>query len=184
MKINHSHVLLDACCALNLYASGHFIEILESIPAQTVITQVVKERELLTLKRFEEDENMSASQFETAIKENVLSVVDFESDLEEETFVNYVFAMGDDGESATGAIAVHRNWAISTDDKRAISFFKKEAPQIQLISTLEMVKHWSQKTRLTPSKLRLVLHNIRVKGRYTPHKNHALIDWWEKSMRS
>jgi hypothetical protein len=182
MKINHSHVVLDSCCALNLYASGHFIEILKSIPAQVVITQVVKERELLTLKRFEGDENVSASQFETAIKGNVLSVVDFESALEEETFINYVFAMGDDGESATGAIAVHRNWAISTDDKRAISFFKKEAPQIQLISTLEMVKHWSEEVKLAPSNLLKVLSHIQEKGRYIPHKNHPLIDWWETAM--
>jgi hypothetical protein len=29
---------------------------------------------------------------------------------------NYVFAMGDDDESATGAIIVHRDWAIATDD--------------------------------------------------------------------
>jgi hypothetical protein len=55
---------------------------------------------------------------------------------EAELFVNYVFELRGDGESASCAIAVHRGWAIATDDKKAISFIKREASQIQILSTL------------------------------------------------
>jgi hypothetical protein len=50
MHIAQSHILLDACCILNFCASGKLLDILNSIPAQFVITLVVQERELKTLQ--------------------------------------------------------------------------------------------------------------------------------------
>lgn len=183
MQINHSHLVLDACCILNFAASGHFIEILSTIPAQVVITEVVKQKELLTLQRLSESDCDGKLQFDTAIQKGLLLVVDFESDLESDTFINYAFQIGDDGESATGAIAVHRDWAIATDDKRAIAFFQKEAPQLQIFSTLEIIKDWSETADLTPQQLRTALNAVRHKGRYIPHRNHLLLDWWQAAVR-
>lgn len=40
-----------------------------------------------------------------AIEQDLLLVIYFESEAEEETYINYVFELGDDGESATCAIA-------------------------------------------------------------------------------
>ena len=183
MQIGHSHIVLDACCILNFCASGHFIAILKSIPAEVVVTQVVREKELITLQRLKNEENDSVIQFATAITQGLLSVVDFESELEEETFVNYAFELGDDGESATCAIAFHRGWAIATDDKKAISFSQKEAPHLQVLSTLEIIKNWSEQTNLTSTELCNILGAIRTKGRYTPHRNHPLLHWWENLMK-
>ena len=121
MEINHSHILLDACCVLNCSASGNLIGILQTIPAQVAVTQVVQERELKTLQRLEDEENEAAIKFEQAIAQGLLEVVDFRSEEEAESFVNYVAILGDDGESATCAIAIYRGWAIATDDKKAIS---------------------------------------------------------------
>ncbi len=41
MQITHSHVLLDACCIFNFCASGQFLAILKSLPAEIVVTTVV-----------------------------------------------------------------------------------------------------------------------------------------------
>lgn len=183
MQISHSHVVLDACCVLNFCASGHFIAILKSIPAQVVVTEVVREKELITLRRLEDEGNEGAIQFETAIIRGLLLVVDFDSELEEETFINYASELGDDGESATCAIATHRRWAIATDDKKAISFAKKEISHIQILSTLEIIKNWSEKANLASIELRTVLGAIRIKGRYVPHRNHPLLSWWENLMK-
>ena len=54
MQINHSHIILDACCVLNLCASGQFLAILKSLPAEIVVTTVVQERELNTLQSLKE----------------------------------------------------------------------------------------------------------------------------------
>lgn len=89
MQINHSHLILDACCVLNFCASGDFLGILKSIPAEVVVTTVVQEYELKTLQRLKEKENKGAIKFEEAIKQGLLKVVDFESEQEEESYVNY-----------------------------------------------------------------------------------------------
>ena len=181
MQIQSSHLVLDACCILNFCASGYFLEILQSIPAQVVVSEVVKERELLTLQQLNK-ENQSAIQFEEAISKGLLLVVDFESEVEEELFVNYAFELGDDGESATCAIAIQRGWAIATDDKKAISFSKKEAVWLEILSTLELVKNWSEEGNISSDILRDALKGIRIKGRYIPHKNHPLLAWWKQIM--
>lgn len=183
MEIKHSHIVLDACCVLNFCASRYLIEIIQSIPAQVVVTEVVRERELLTLQRLADENDDDTNQFEAAMEKGLLAVVDFNSESEEETFVNYVFELGDDGESATCAIAVHREWAIATDDKKAISFFQREAPSLQIISTLAIVKHWSEAANVSSATLRSVLTAIRTRGRYIPHRNHPLLSWWEDMMR-
>ena len=183
MEIKHSHVVLDACCILNFCASGYLIEILRSIPAQVVVTEVVRERELLTLQQLTDENGQDVNPLETAIEKGLLSVTDFNSESEEETFVNYVFELGDDGESATCAIAVHREWAVATDDKKAISFFQREAPHLQILSTLAIVKHWSERESLSSTILRAALIAIRTRGRYIPHRNHPLLSWWEDIMR-
>ncbi len=183
MEIKHSHVVLDACCVLNFCASGHLIEIIQSIPAQVVVTEVVREKELLTLQRLADENNRDMSQFEESMKKGLLAITDFNSESEEETFVNYVFEMGDDGESATCAIAIHREWAIATDDKKAVSFFQREAPHLQILSTLAIIKNWSEIENISAVTLRSALTAIRTKGRYMPHRYHPLLGWWENVMR-
>ena len=89
MYIAHSHVLLDACCVLNFCASGNLLGILKCIPAQVAVTLVVQEYELKTLQRLEGEENEGAIQFQAAIQQGLLTVVDFQSEEEVESFVNY-----------------------------------------------------------------------------------------------
>ncbi|BAZ84184.1 hypothetical protein [Dolichospermum compactum] len=177
MQINHSHIILDACCVLNLCASGQFLAILKSLPAEIIVTTVVQERELNTLQSLKEEENDAVLEFETAITQSLLKVVDFESEEEEESFVNYA-AFLDDGESATFAIAVNRKWAVATDDKRAIAFIQKENINIQILSTSEIIKHWSESENPNSSILSHVLNAIQIKGRFIPPKNDPLRKWW------
>jgi predicted nucleic acid-binding protein len=176
MQINHSHLAIDTCCLLNLCASGELLNILKviSISAQATIVEEVKQ-ELQEIDHLE--------QFESAITKGLLLIVDFQSEAEETAFINYAFDL-DDGESATGAIAIQRNWAIATDDKKAIKFFSQESPSLQIISTPEIMKYWSEKANIEQLELSNVLQNIRLNGRYTPPKNHPLKSWWERIINS
>jgi predicted nucleic acid-binding protein len=191
MNVKQSHIVLDTCCILNFYASGNFLEILEAIPAQVVVTEVVRAQELKTLQRLGSEENEGAIYFEKAVKKGLISIVDFESEAEAETFINYTSQMRDEGESATFAIAFHREWSVATDDKRAISFLKKEAPHIQIGSTLEAIlrrrgsanEHWAKTTNIDSATLKAALSAIRVKARYQPPRNHPLLSWWETAMK-
>lgn len=117
------------------------------------MTKVVRDRELLSLQRLTDENPENANQLEEAINQGLLLVEDFVPGREEETFVNYASVLGDDGESATCAMAVHRKWAIATDDRQAISFFQREAPHLQILSTLEIIKHWSVVTHVPSAEL-------------------------------
>lgn len=125
MKIDRSHVLLDACCILNIFASGRGLDILKVWPVQIMVTQVVIDDELKTLQSLDEVNNQEAEQFELAISQGLLAVVDFDTEAESELYLNYLAENLDDGEAATCAIAIQRKWAIATDDKKAISLTKK-----------------------------------------------------------
>lgn len=181
MEIDHSHIVLDACCVLNFYASDHFIEILQAINAQFYVTLVVQEKELQKLQKQENDDNPEMKILEMAIAQELLKVVDVESEEEAELFVNYAFQI-DDGEAATCAIAVSRGWAIATDDRRAISFIKREVPSLEILSTLDLIKYWSEAANLDSLQLQEALEAIRVQGRYIPRRNDPLYSWWESMM--
>ncbi len=184
MNIEKSHIILDTCCILNFYASGHFLEILKAIPAQVVIAEVVKSKELTTFQRVADEENEGAIYFEKGVENGLIVITDFESEIEAETFINYAAQMRDEGESATFAIAFSRDWVVATDDKRATSFLKKEAPHIQIFSTLTIIKYWSDKSSIDSATLKEALTAIRVKARYQPPRNHPLLSWWESVMNS
>jgi predicted nucleic acid-binding protein len=83
----------------------------------------------------------------------------------------------DDGESATCAIAVHRKWAIATDDDKAIKFLQNNFLHLQILSTPEIIKHWSEKQSIDSLVLSNVLNAIKIKGRYVPPKNDPLRNW-------
>lgn len=80
-------LLLDACCAINLLASGAADEILESLASDAAVACLVSE--------------------------------------EEETYVNLALQL-DDGEAATGALAIHRGAVVATDDRKAIRILTGE----------------------------------------------------------
>ncbi|MGD1806182.1 hypothetical protein ACP6PL_12180 [Dapis sp. BLCC M126] len=184
MKISGSHLLLDTCCIINFWASGHLLEILKSIPSQVAVTQVVLEEELQILQRQQNEGDESAIQFQTAIDREIVKIVDFDfdSDGETETFVNYLANNLGDGEAATFAIAFHRGWGIATDDKKAISFIQQEAPHLQIFSTPEIIKYWSEERKIDFPQLSEALNAVEKKGKYSPPKSHILRNWWENNL--
>jgi hypothetical protein len=113
------------------------------------------------------------------VDQGLLQIVRFESEAEQETFLEFAVALGDDGEAMTGALAAHRTWALATDDRKAITFFCVRCPQVPLVSTLALVKYWADEEHVPATEIRTVLRNIRYKGRYVPHRDHALLGWWQ-----
>ena len=114
---------------------------------------------------------------EQAIEEGIIKIAELEGS-EAETFVNYAAGLGDDGEAATCAIAFSRGWAVATDDRAAIRFVEREAPRIQVVSTLELVEHWANQTKKSPDSVRQVLIQIRDIGGYFPGTRHPMYAWW------
>ena len=176
MHIKHERVVLDACCLINIHASGYFRQIAEAAPVQLVVTKVVWEEEALTLRQIEEN-----SDDDIVGTEQIIEIVPL-SDMETETFVTYAAILGDDGEAASCALAFSKKWGIATDDRAAIRFCTTNAPNIQIVTTLELVKHWSEEHKPTASDVSKALEHIRNKARYAPSPTHSLYDWWNRAI--
>ena len=179
---SHDCIILDACCIINLYACRQMRAILETIPKNLAVAAYVKDQEVLNIYSGPLD-NVEASseliELQPFIDDNLLLLVDIENEGEENMYLNFAARL-DDGEAITGAIAVNRNWAIATDDLASIKLFQKSAPQIALVSTLDLVKYWVDTKNPNENIIREALLNIRVRGRYEPHRNHPLNEWWQK----
>jgi len=181
----HECIILDACCIINLYASRHFGNILEAIPSSVAVATYIREEALKIYGGPDEYVMQKEEQIDLQpfIDRGLLLPVSPETEAENVTYVNFATSL-DDGEAITGAIAVHRNWAIGSDDRRAISFFAKEAPHLQRISTLELLKHWVDTTGLPADVVCNVLRNVRIRAKYVPHSRHPLYYWWQTDIAS
>ena len=75
--------------------------------------------------------------------EDLIRVMRLESEEEERTFVDLA-ALMDDGEAVTGAIALHRGYAVATDDRKARRILAERPRSITLVSTLDLLKLWDE----------------------------------------
>jgi len=177
-------IILDACCVINLYASGYMKIILESIPKQVVITTYVREVEAKRIYSGPVEDLTGETEWinlQPFIDDKLLQAVSLENEAEENMVVNFSSAarLGN-GETIAAAIAVLRQWSLGTDDKVAISFFMRKVPQLHLISTLDIVKHWVDTTGPGSSVICCVLENIQNRASYKPSDKHHLYEWWKQ----
>ncbi len=180
LTFSHECLILDACCIINLYASGQMEAILRAVPGSVTVAVYVKNEEVLKVydPATKATEDIDLRPF---IDRNLLVVVDLDLAAEAETYVNFA-ALVDDGEAITGAIARHRNWAIGTDDKTATKIFRRAVPQLQIISTPDLVKYWVSVTNPPADDIKACLQAIRIRASYAPPRNHHLYEWWSDSV--
>jgi predicted nucleic acid-binding protein len=175
-------VILDACCIINLYASGQMGNILKSIPKSVTVAAYVHAKEVMRIHggpNGDITQKYERIDLQPFINSGLLTIVSPETEAENLAFVNFATAL-DDGEAITGAIALHRNWSIATDDRKATSFFTQNMPHIQTISTPELIKYWVDTTHPPVEVLCTALQQVRTRARYEPDKRHKLYSWWQK----
>jgi predicted nucleic acid-binding protein len=176
-------IILDACCVINLYASGYMRNILASIPKQVAVAAYVLDEESNKIYAGPLDDPTRETELinlQPFIDDNLIHVVSLECEAEENRVVNFssVRRLGT-GEAITAAIAIQRQWSLATDDRSARSFFMRSEPALHLISTLDLLKCWVDTTRPQPAAVSTVLENIQIRARYKPHNTHHLYGWWE-----
>ncbi len=171
-------IILDACCVINLYASGQMGNILQSIAKVVAVAAYVRDEEAQRIYAGDGTQKYEKIDLQPFIDSGLLTVVSPETEAEDISFVNFAAILGGDGEAVTAAIALHRNWSIGSDDRKAISFFVQNMPQVQIITTPELLRYWVDAIEPSSEMVRIALQNIRRKARYEPHPKHPLCDWW------
>ena len=176
------YIILDACCLINLYASGRLGEIVASMPERFAVASYVKEKECLCIYDGPPSNVRKSKKqidIEQLIQEGKIEIAFLVGDKESIIHINLAFEL-DDGEAYTGAIAANRRWIVGTDDKKAIATFGKSPYHLQVVSSIELVKKWAEKIKPSSDLLRDVLHEIRTRASYEPGNNHPLRSWWQK----
>ncbi len=163
--VPHSGLLLDACSAIVLDASGMMTQIIDAVPVPCYIPKYVQDVELRSLD------------LRIAIATGYLSHVDLSGDEEALSALHF----GTDprmhtGEAVCAALAVHRDFAIATDDASAISFFTERLPAVLLVSSADLVRNWANNA--DHSDVVSAIRRIRDRDGYLPHKTHNLRSWW------
>ena len=175
-------LLLDASCLLNLYATGRMIEIAAALPWQLAVVDYVLEHEALYVRAigaYEEQGETVPVDLSPLVDDGLLLVVRLENPSEEASFVEMAATL-DDGEAITGAIALNRGYSVAIDDRKARRVLGEKAPEVRLVSTLELVQHWS--TAVTNEEVILVLRAMQYGAHYIPGQRYPLFDWWRAMM--
>lgn len=177
-------VVLDACVLLNLFASQHAEEILASLPFRCLVASHVRREALWYLSPAEDDnERLERREimFDPLIAAGRIEVVDLTSE-EEATLVELAQNL-DDGEAASGALAVGRAAFVATDDFKAIQFFRRLTPPLRTIETGALLRYWAERSGATRGDVARTLHSIRRGARFSPRMESDTASWWHELLR-
>ena len=172
-----SERIIDACCLINLYASGKENSIFQACGKFWVPIRV--QNEALRIRRVDEDDpaRLVSQNIDLgdAIASGYIQTCQLEGQDEVDAFVRFAMQL-DDGEASCLAIAMSRGWTVATDDRKARRIASENG--IALISTPELIQRWIDVT--SPSELVIseLLRKIERFVRFRPRRVDPLHDWW------
>lgn len=178
-----ARILLDACCVLNLYATGQMDAILRALPEHFAIADRVAS-EALYIRRGgsgEDADERIPVDFGPLVEQGLLEVLRVETEEEAASFVDFA-AQLDDGEAMTCALALHRGGVVGSDDRKARRVCGAQSPPLDTRSTPAMIKAWADSERIAGADLRRVLIDIRERARFAPGRHDPLLAWWDAAL--
>ncbi|MXY00681.1 MAG: hypothetical protein F4Y67_07660 [Chloroflexi bacterium] len=180
METNAGAVVLDASCAINIFATGRIREIAIAWANRLAISKYVLQREALFVRQYRPE----STGFEKApldltdlIQEGLISVVELADSREIATMVELAASI-DDGEAVTASIAVCRQGSIATDDRKASSIVRKRFPETRVISTLDLLSRWACAGSVEQSELKAAMERMRIGASFIPNRRDTRYGWW------
>ena len=172
--------IVDACCLINVYASGNPLGILRALAGGVFVPDLVKRESLFMRREDDQDRSVLVSQaidLSAAIAAGVLRACAAETEQEADEFVRLASIL-DDGEAVCLALAKCRSWIVATDDRKALRVARAEG--VATITTPEIVKRWADAGSTESPGITDVVRKIERYARFIPHKNAVLCRWWER----
>lgn len=180
LVFKHDCVILDACSIINLYATDCMLEILQAASVRFAICSYVKEKEALHIWDGN-DQNRKvgkvAIDLNPMIVAGILEVVQSDLALLANQILLFAESKIQNGEAISGALASHNNWAIGVDDGNARKKFAELVPQLQLITSFELLRYWVIVKQIPEADVRLILEKIRLKANFIIGKSDPVYQW-------
>jgi len=171
--------VIDACCLIDLLASGRPGEILKAAGFAWHLPAAVQ-GEVRYVRRYDPAEE-GAFINETAdlgpyVASGLLTVCQPDDTQEQARFVQYAAQFRSDGEAMCLALAESRGWTVATDDRKAIRV--AAGAGLTVISCPQLVKAWVDATRPDRAAIAQVLTDIETLAQFRPGAVMPGSAWW------
>jgi hypothetical protein len=174
-------MVIDACCLIDLLASGQAEAILRATSYAWHRSSVVK-AEVQYVRQHDPNKPGSYQNVPVDltpfVSSGLLTLCQPEDAQEQAMYVQYATLFRSDGEAMCVAIAECRGWTVATDDRRAIQVAQKAG--LTVVSCPELVRAWVGATRPDSTSVVQVLTNIQTLAQFRPNGNMPECAWWEK----
>ncbi|MEX2288689.1 MAG: hypothetical protein WD648_16460 [Planctomycetaceae bacterium] len=176
---------IDACCLIDLLASGEADAILRSsgftwnLP--TAVQAEVQYRRQHDPDHPGQTKNVPVD-LSPMTESGVLTVCSPQTLSELDLFTQYATIFRSDGEAMCLAIARERKWIVATDDRRAIRIAQQAG--LGVVSCPQIVKAWTDATSPNQASLHRVLQEIRVLAQFKPNPTMPEFKWWMDELAS
>ena len=120
---------------------------------------------------------MKKVDLEAFISSGLVTVMSINSETELQTYIDLASEL-DDGEAITISLAIHNGCLIATDDRKALRLISNIG-SLTAVSTLELIKAWSEAKDINDAEVKQVLLNMYLCASYRPSERDPLYKWWQ-----
>lgn len=171
--------VIDACCLIDLFASGHAEAILRTAAFDWHVPVAVQ-NEVQFVRRHDPQQPgrtiAVAADFAPLFSAAALRVCQPEGSQEMTRFTQYAAVFRSDGEAMCLAIAENRGWTVATDDRKVIR--TGEVAGLTVVSCPELVKKWADAARPAAPVLQGALKDIQFLAQFRPNSSMPCCKWW------
>lgn len=174
-------VVIDACCTLNLLATGREVAIVGGLDLRMFDTpQVGGEAMYLWTPPDSDGERTKESTSTVALREaGYLETHLIDTEALVDAFVAAAVRIKDADASCIALAGVLR-LPLVTDDRKERRIARDMFPSIELISTLDLVHQASERLAWNRMELTEVARNLRWRGNFAVPKQDPLGDWYQR----
>lgn len=171
--------VIDACCLIDLLASGHAEAILRAAGFDWHVPAAVELEVKYVRQQDPEQPGQTiavAADLNPLVSQAVLCICKPDNDQELGRFTQYATIFRSDGEAMCLAIAESRGWIVATDDRKAIRIAQEAG--LAVVSCPQLVKSWADKAQPTDAVLQSVLDDIQFLAQFSPNSAMPYCQWW------
>jgi hypothetical protein len=170
---------IDACCLIDLLASGDAAAILRASGFTWHLPSAVQ-GEVRYCRQYDPARPGKVvrvpADLTGFIASGLLTVCDPENQQELDRYIHYATLFRSDGESMCLALAEERGWVVATDDRRAIRVARQAG--LTVVSCPQLLKAWADATTPDQAVLLQVLRDIEVLAQFKPNPSMPEFRWW------
>jgi hypothetical protein len=171
--------VIDACCLIDLLASGQAEAILRATGHAWHLPAAVQ-AEVRYVRQHDPDNpgtyKNTPADLSPLVKSALLTTCQPDNPHEEARYVHYATIFRSDGEAMCLALGECRGWIVATDDRRAVKTAKQA--RLSVITCPELVKAWADTNRPSETRIFQVLSDIQTLAQFRPSPEMPEASWW------